>query len=71
MPHSERLCPVNYARLYSSRPRRRPELTEVVHSEKEDNFRGRVTDKGFISFAAEESRGAGTAERRESDETAR
>jgi hypothetical protein len=30
-----------------------------------------VNDKGFISFAAEESRGAGTAERRESDETAR
>jgi hypothetical protein len=29
-----------------------------------------VTEKGFISFAAQESRGAGTAERRESDETA-
>jgi hypothetical protein len=27
-------------------------------------------EKGFISFAARESRGAGTVERRESDETA-
>jgi hypothetical protein len=29
-----------------------------------------VIEKGFISFAARESRGAGTVERRESDETA-
>jgi hypothetical protein len=28
-----------------------------------------VTEKGFISFAAREGRGAGRAERRESDET--
>jgi hypothetical protein len=30
-----------------------------------------VTEKGFISFAARESRGTGRVERRESDETAR
>jgi hypothetical protein len=29
-----------------------------------------VTEKGFISFAAQGGRGAETAERRESDETA-
>jgi hypothetical protein len=30
-----------------------------------------VTEKGFINFAARESRGAETAGRRDSDETAR
>jgi hypothetical protein len=47
------------------------EWGQVIETEGITSWCGAVTDKGLISFAARGSRGAGKADRRESDETAR